>query len=627
VRRRRSTIAGHRSAAVAVLALTAVALAPLASATTAPTTTPPAGHAAPSAAAAAAPSAAAAAARSAAAAGPGRFIVIAAGPVDAAARAARAAGATVVAVQPAVRTVVVDVAGATAPVRQATVARLAAAPAVASLSPDRAMQAMSLGSDAADEAGSMDLVADTIGARELWRRGITGAGVGVALLDTGVAPVHGLNSSDKVIVGPDLSFESQSWRTRNLDTYGHGTHMAGIIAGREGPRLGGAAYAATRLRYHGIAPDATLVSLKLADRYGAVDVSQVIAAIDWVVQHRSDTGVRIRVINLSFGTSSQQAPWEDPLSYAAEVATRYGIVVVAAAGNNGDNGYGLNNPAFNRNVIAVGATSSYGTVTTADDRVAWFSARKGGAAWWRSPDVVAPGSGIVSLRVPGSYIADAWPEAAVGTLGMRGSGTSQSAAVVSGAVALLLQQRPWLEPAQVKWLLEETAVPVIEPVKGSSGAGSIDVTAAARTWWVGESRTSTGRGRGSLEKARGGVHVTDGSVVLGGEQDIFGNDWTSSTARPTASASMWSWDGAWNGAYWTGPGFARDDGPDGTWTGRTWTGRTWTGRTWSGRTWSGRTWSDARWNGSGWTATRWPAPEPGHEFAARRWGTTSWDRP
>jgi serine protease AprX len=528
----------------------------------------------------------------------------------------------VLAVQHAIGTAVVEVDPAAA---NAVADRLAASPAVRSVSPDQPIATRSLGADAAGEDGSMRLVAETVGAVGLWRRGITGAGIGVALLDTGVAPVPGLLGADKVIVGPDLSFESQSWRLSNLDTYGHGTHMAGIIAGREGPRADGRAYAADTGHFYGIAPDARLLSLKLADRYGAVDVSQVIAAIDWVVLHRKDTGVSIRVINLSFGTPSQQAPWEDPLSYAAEVAVRYGIVVVAAAGNNGDNGYGLNNPAYNRNVIAVGSTSTGGTVTTADDRVPWFSARKGGAAWWRAPDVVAPGVGIVSLRVPGSYIAQSYPGAAVGELGMRGSGTSQSAAVVSGAVALLLQQRPWLTPAEVKWLLQKTAVNLRKTPKDAEGAGSIEVADAARSWWVGAAETSYSTGRGSLELARGGVHVTDGAVELTGERDIFGNGWSAATASPTAYSTIWSSDGAWNGAYWTGPGFAADDGAAGTWTGRTWAGRTWSGRTWAGRTWAGRTWTDARWDGDGWFATVWPAPQRNDEFAAKRWGTASWD--
>lgn len=557
-----------------------------------------------------------------------RLVVLATGGPDgvpAAARAARAAGARVVAAQAALGSLVVD---APADRAGAVAGRLAASSAVASVSPDRTLQASSLGTDSAGQRGSMALVDTVIGAQDLWRYGITGAGVGVALLDTGVAPVNGLRGADKVVVGPDLSFESQNPALRHLDTFGHGTHMAGIIAGREGPKADGRTYAATSGgRFYGVAPDATLLSLKLADRYGAVDVSQVVAAIDYVVQHRDDLGVRIRVLNLSFGTPSQQAPWSDPLAYAAEVATRYGIVVVAAAGNNGDNGYGLNDPAFNRNVIAVGSTSTNNTEAVDDDHVPWFSARRGGAAWWRAPDVVAPGAGIVSLRVPGSYISDSHPAAWVGRYGIRGSGTSQSAAVVSGAVALLLQQRPWLSPAQVKWLLMNTADGLQGESESAQGSGSIDLVRAARTWWIGAADVSTGTGRGSLERARGGIHVDDGTVGLAGERDVMGNPWSPRTAPLTAAATMWSADGVFNGDAWIGEGFAPDGGPAGAWTGRTWTGRTWTGRTWSGRTWSGRTWTDASWDDAsdGWVAGTWPPPQEDDEFAAKRWGTALWD--
>ncbi|MEU8661593.1 S8 family serine peptidase [Actinoplanes philippinensis] len=130
---------------------------------------------------------------------------------------------------------------------------------------------------------------------------LTGAGIGVALIDSGVAPVAGLDQPGKVINGPDLSFESQTPGLQYLDTYGHGTHMAGIIAGSD-PSSG----------FQGVAPGAHLISLKTAAYDGAVDVSQVIAAIDWVVAHRNDPGLNIRVLNLSFGTDSIQPPSSTP---------------------------------------------------------------------------------------------------------------------------------------------------------------------------------------------------------------------------------------------------------------------------------------------------------------------------
>ena len=158
----------------------------------------------------------------------------------------------------------------------------------------------------------------------MWSRGFDGTGIDVALIDSGIAPVQGLADPAKVVNGPDLSFESQSSYYRYLDTFGHGTHMGGIIVGNDGTSSG----------FKGVAPGARLVNLKVATREGAADVTQVIAAIDWVVQHRQD-GMNIRVLNLSFGTDGIQDRMIDPLAHAVESAWRNGIVVVVAGGNGG----------------------------------------------------------------------------------------------------------------------------------------------------------------------------------------------------------------------------------------------------------------------------------------------------
>src|SRR4051794_4780568 len=146
-----------------------------------------------------------------------------------------------------------------------------------------------------DSSGGSKLadVAKVIGATSTKAAGLDGTGVGIALIDTGVAPVPGLPASH-VVNGPDLSFESQAPNLRYLDTYGHGTHMAGIMIGND-PAAG----------LRGIAPGAKLTSIKVGVSSGAVDVSQVIAAINWVVAHRNDDPANpIRVINLSYGTDA-----------------------------------------------------------------------------------------------------------------------------------------------------------------------------------------------------------------------------------------------------------------------------------------------------------------------------------
>ena len=200
-----------------------------------------------------------------------------------------------------------------------SVAAAAVAASVVGASPALAADATVV----AAEKGSLHHIAATIGAHDSYRAGFTGKGVGVALIDTGVTNVPGLKSGN-VVDGPDLSFDSQDPELAHQDVYGHGTHLASIIAGRD--QAGTPESYLDHNQFTGIAPDATLVDVKVGAQDGAVDVTQVIAAIDWVVEHKADHN--IRVINLSYGTDSTQDPKVDPLAYAAEQAWLNGIVVV-----------------------------------------------------------------------------------------------------------------------------------------------------------------------------------------------------------------------------------------------------------------------------------------------------------
>jgi serine protease AprX len=441
-----------------------------------------------------------------------------------------------------------------------------------------------------------------IGAAAYYRHGLTGKGVGIALIDTGTVPVEGLDAPDKVIHGPDLSFESQAPNLAHLDSYGHGTHMAGILAGNDGHFD----RSSRKLPFWGIAPDAHVVSLKVGDAHGTTDVSQVIAAIDWIVQHRNDPGLNIKVLNLSFGTDGTQDYRIDPLAYAAEVAWRKGIVVVVAAGNAGYGSRELNNPAYDPFVISVGGTDTLGTFNTRDDVVGSFSSR-GNAD--RSPDVVAPGKSVVSLRAAGSYVDLTYPNGRVSDRFFKGTGTSQAAAVVSGAAALIAQQRPGITPDQVKALLKSSATVLPNADHLSQGAGLIDLAdayddrtpsarRATQTW-------APSTGVGSLELARGSTHVFDGDVGLTGEQDIFGARWDG-TRWAYESLNEISWTGgSWNGNTWTGNTWSGNTWSGNTWTGNTWSGNTWTGNTWSGNTWSGNTWSGNTWSGNTWSSGSW----------------------
>ena len=322
-------------------------------------------------------------------------------------------------------------------------------PGVVSVSADSEMQPQDATYDPATDVNSMNAVTRYTGAVDWWNTGYTGAGVDVAVIDTGVSPVEGLATPGKVLNGPDLSIESQAPNLRYLDTFGHGTFMAGLIAGHDSALT--VPYAdAPASSYRGMAPDARIVSVKVGTADGGTDVSQVIAAIDWVVQHAQDPGLNIRVLNLSYGTNSTQSYTLDPLAFAAEQAWKHGIVVVAAGGNSGfqrhlNNAPALANPAFDPFLLAVGASDSQGTDTLADDLVPAFSPWVNRGAT-RGVDLVAPGTHLQGLRVPNSYIDANHPEGLLGDRYFRGSGTSQAAAIMSGAAALVLQKYPSATP-------------------------------------------------------------------------------------------------------------------------------------------------------------------------------------
>jgi serine protease AprX len=442
-------------------------------------------------------------------------------------------------------------------------------------------------------------VEQVVNAQQAWQQGANGAGVDVAVLDSGVTPVQGLSQPGKVVYGPDLSFDSQDPTKAYLDGYGHGTAIASIIAGNDGV-LG---------NFKGVAPKARIVSVKVGASNGAVDVSQIIAGIDWVVQHAQDPGFNIRVLNLSLGTDSVQDYQSDPLAHAAEAAWRHGIVVVAAVGNDGAANKTIADPAVDPYVLAVGSEDPMGTLNQSDDVVSPFSSRGNSA---RHADVVAPGSYVIGLRDPGSFLDTQFPGARVGDRFFRGSGTSQAAAVVSGAVADMLSARPNLTPDRVKRLLKKTAGSISTNNSNYIGAGLIDVNAATNGS-VDSSFTQTfpvSVGNGSLEASRGSSHVAINGVVLSGEVDIFGNPWNAAAMASAEEASAtWS-GGIYNSATWSGA----------TWSSATWSGATWSGATWSGATWSSATWSSATWSGATWSSATWSSAT----WSSATWSSATW---
>jgi serine protease AprX len=471
-----------------------------------------------------------------------------------------------------------------------------------------------LGYDPANDEGSLSFVRNALHVSDAWKAGYAGQGVDVALIDSGVARVPGL-ASGNVVDGPDLSFESQYPDVRYLDTFGHGTHMASIIAGRDAVNTP-AGYVSSK-NFKGIAPDARIVSVKVAAADGSADVSQVIAAIDWVTQHSHDNGLNIRVLNLSYGTDSTQASVLDPLSYAVEQAWRQGIVVVVAAGNDGTNRLELANPAINPYVIAVGAEDPNHTTAAADDLVPAFAQR---GSTTRHVDVVAPGVHILGLRLPNGFVDQNNADGRVGTRFIRGSGTSQATAVVSGVAALLLQKYPSATPDQLKSMITSTANPFPLAKSLWQGTGLVDVHKALAlkptSAPVQVQQFSAATGTGTLEGARGSVHVAVGGVNLTGERDIFDNPWNAGVWT-AAAASNASWSGgAFNGAVWTGDAWDET----GSWASSTWTNNDWTGGGWSSRSWVSRSWVANSWDSRSWVSDNWYS----RSWVSDGWADASW---
>ena len=343
---------------------------------------------------------------------------------------------------------------------------LAARPDVLSVALDRRVQ------------GTMERTAAAVGATDVREAlGFDGSGIGVAIIDSGVANWHDDLGSDRVVHFVDFV----SYLPQPHDDYGHGTHVAGIIAG-SGYDSGGART--------GVAPGASLIVLKVLDGAGDGYISTVIAAIDYVIEHREKFNVR--VLNLSVAAGVYESYTTDPFTLAAKRASDAGIVVVTAAGNLGrnENGQiqrgGITAPGNAPWVLTVGATNHPRTAARNDDTLAPFTSR-GPTHIDRAmkPDVVAPGVGIESLADAGSTIYNTSPEARLsGTVDtatppyISMTGTSMAAPVVAGTVALMLQANPELTPNLVKAILQYTAERRSRIESTAQGAGFLNARGA-----------------------------------------------------------------------------------------------------------------------------------------------------
>lgn len=309
-------------------------------------------------------------------------------------------------------------------------------------------------------------------------RGVTGRGVGVAIVDSGIAAHPALANK----VAAAVSFVPDD--PTPLDRFGHGTHVAGIVAGQAN-----AAAAVTGLYQGGIAPGAHLISVKVLGREGSGRTSDVIAGLDWVIAHREQYGIRI--VNLSLGHPVTEPSFTDPLNAAVLRAVASGMLVVASAGNQGRDAEGrqvlgsITSPGNSPHALTAGATNTWDTIARSDDTVTTYSSR--GPTKYDlavKPDVVAPGNKIVSLEAAGSLLAQTYPGERVAGSGSnayrRMSGTSMAAGMVSGAAALILEAAPGLTPRHVKMVVQAGASLMLREGLVASGAGSVNVWASRR---------------------------------------------------------------------------------------------------------------------------------------------------
>jgi serine protease AprX len=464
------------------------------------------------------------------------------------------------------------VAGFAATVPAARAGELAGQPGVRAVTPDAKVRVQA----AAPGGGTIRSVyPKAIKADAVWARGVTGRGVTVAVLDTGVASVPDL-AGRLVQVRDDLT--GQTTPCKNLsgeldcnDRYGHGTFIAGLVAG-SGASSGG--------KWKGVAPEASVLSVKTAGADGAADVSNILAAIQWVVSFKDR--YNIRVLNLSLGTDSTQDWRVDPLNYAVERAWAAGMTVVVAASNEGPSAGTITKPADDPWVVTVGATDDRGTAGLDDDQLPDFSGRGPTAHGLAKPDVAAPGAHVISLRAPGSAIDTRFPWYVDGSY-RRGSGTSMATGVVSGAVALMVQANPGFTPDRVKHALAATARDAASSDPMAVGAGVVDAYAAAYAAPPGVANQGLARsnGLGSLGRSRGSVQVRADDplgTVLG---PVLG-------ATLTAQLLLWN-PGGYTGAPWV----------PSNWYLSTWEIHRWYRVTWYGNDWPGYKWHGSSWYGQG----------------------------
>lgn len=297
----------------------------------------------------------------------------------------------------------------------------------------------------------MNITRGTVNSAIANSSGLTGRGVTVAVIDTGLA--RHPDYRDRIVGFRDLV----KGRKKAYDDNGHGTHIAGIIAGNG--RLSGG-------KYKGIAPEATLVGIKALNRRGSGNLSTVLTGLNWCLQNRSRLG--IKVVNLSIGAEAVDHYSVDPLCVAIQKLTAAGMLVVAAAGNSGPSPATIDSPGCCPASLTVGAVNDRKAESPEASTIASFSGRGPTKDGLSKPDIVAPGVEIVSTRARSTYPLRLRRFPILSYVKM--TGTSMSTPVVSGLASLLIQEKPWLSPTQLKSELMAQVVNLAVPVS-EQGSG------------------------------------------------------------------------------------------------------------------------------------------------------------
>jgi serine protease AprX len=427
-----------------------------------------------------------------------------------------------------------------------------------------------------------DVFLQETGASRLASAGDTGQTVTVAVLDTGIDNLP--DFAGRLIGGVDLTSGNNPF----YDDYGHGTFVAGLIAGNGASSNG---------QYSGEAPGANLVSIKVAGADGTTHLGTLISGLQWAADHQSSYG--IRVLNISLGFQPTQSTVNNPLDQAVEAVWNAGIAVVASAGNAGPFNGTILSPGDDPLVITAGALDDMATPSPADDEMNDFSSVGPTTPdGWVKPDLVAPGRSVVSLAAPGSTIYNDYPSGRLGAANFVGSGTSFSAAITSGAAALVLADNPGLTPNQLKARLLGTARPGPVGNPFVDGHGELDAYAAATAGPM-----DFGQSAGSLSAGS-----EDATVSLAPTRpvDTWNAKLWSGVTWSQGSSDGPGWDGyAWDGRAWNGWAWTSRAWNWGAWSGAAWNGQAWAGSAWDGSAWDGSAWDGCAWNSRAWNGSQW----------------------